>query len=53
MYEEFAELIARKGKTGSVFMVYGLDKVLPKFEGLELRTAERLIEGIIALYQKT
>jgi len=52
MYEEFAELIARKAKKGSVFMVYGLDKILPKFEGLELLSPGSLIEGIIALYQK-
>ena len=53
MYEEFAELIASKAKKGSVFMVYGLDKILPKFEGLELLSPVSLIEGIIALYQKT
>lgn len=52
MYEEFAELIARKAKKGSVFMVYGLDKILPKLEGFELLSRGSLIEGIIALYQK-
>ena len=52
MYEEFAELIARKGKTGSVFMIYGLEKVLPRLNGLQLLTRGKLIQGIIALYQK-
>jgi len=53
MYEEFADLIGRKAKRGSVFMVYGLDKVLPKLAGFRLLTPERPIEGILALYQKT
>ena len=52
MYGEFADLIGRKAKRGSVFMVYGLDKVLPRLEGFRLLTPERPMEGILALYQK-
>lgn len=52
MYEEFFELIFRKAKRGSIFMVYGLDKVLPKIEGFQLLTPKKPIEGIIALYKK-
>jgi hypothetical protein len=52
MYEEFAELIARKAKRGAVFMIYGLERVLPKLDGLQLLTPGELIQGIIALYQK-
>jgi hypothetical protein len=52
MYEEFAELIARKAKRGAVFMIYGLDRVLPKLNGLQLLTPGKLIQGTIALYQK-
>ena len=52
MYEEFAELIAQKAKKGSVFMVYGLEKILPKFKGLHLLTPERPIKGTLTLYQK-
>jgi hypothetical protein len=52
MYEEFAELIAQKAKKGSVFMIYGLERVLPKLDGLQLLTPGKLIQGIIALYQK-
>ena len=51
MQEEFAELIAHRAKRGSVFMVYGLGKILPKFNGLRLLTAKPL-EGILALYRK-
>ena len=53
MYEEFSELIARKAKKGAIFMVYGLDKILPKINGLELLTPQEPLEGIIALYRKT
>jgi SAM-dependent methyltransferase len=52
MMEEFAELIVRKARPGALFMVYGLDKILPRFSGLQLLTPERPLEGIIALYQK-
>jgi hypothetical protein len=52
MYEEFSELIFRKAKRGTIFMVYGLDKVLPKIEGFQLLTPKKPIEGIIALYQR-
>jgi len=31
MQEEFAELIARKARPGSIFMVYGLEKIIPRF----------------------
>jgi len=53
MYEEFSELIVRKAKKGAIFMVYGLDKILPRINGLELITPQAPLEGIIALYQKT
>ena len=52
MYEEFSRLIVRKAKKGAVFMVYGLEKILPKVKGLRLLTPETPIEGILALYQK-
>jgi hypothetical protein len=52
MQEEFAELIARKAKSGALFMVYGLEKIIPRFSGLHLLTPDRPLEGIIALYQK-
>ena len=52
MQEEFAELIARKAKPGAVFMVYGLEKIIPRFNGFRLLTPERPLEGIVALYQK-
>jgi SAM-dependent methyltransferase len=52
MHEEFARLIAQKAKSGSILMVYGLDKILPKYDGLQLLEDVSPMEGILALYQK-
>jgi len=51
MQDEFAALISERAKKGSIFMVYGLEKILPKFDGLRLLTPQPLA-GILALYQK-
>jgi len=52
MHEEFAGLISRKAKKGALFMVYGLENVLPRLDGLRLLTPQKPLEGILALYQK-
>lgn len=52
MHEEFAGMIAQRAKPGSVFMVYGLERIMPRFEGLKLLTPKNPLEGILALYQK-
>lgn len=52
MYDEFSRLIAAKAKKGAVFMVYGMEKIIPRLDGLRLITPERTLEGILALYQK-
>jgi SAM-dependent methyltransferase len=50
MQEEFGELIARKARKGALFMVYGLESILPRINGLRLLAPP--LEGILALYQK-
>ena len=52
MQEEFADLIIRKAKRGAIFMVYGLERILPRWDGMALLT-ERPLEDILALYKKT
>lgn len=52
MHEEFAELIAQKAKPGALFMVYGLERIMPRYRKLEILTPEAPIEGILALYRK-
>lgn len=51
MQEEFAGLIAGRAKQGALFMVYGLERILPRWEGMTLLT-EKPLEGILALYRK-
>ena len=52
MHEEFAGLIERKAKRGSIFMVYGLDKVMPAYKGFHLLKHISPMEGILAIYRK-
>jgi hypothetical protein len=52
MQEEFAGLINRKARKGAVFMVYGLERIFPRFEGLRLLTPQEPLGGTLALYQK-
>jgi len=52
MHEEFAELVSSKGKKGALFMVYGLERILPRFEGFRLLTPDEPLGGILALYRK-
>ena len=52
MHQEYAHLVARRAKSGSILMVYGLDKILPRYEGLQLLEDISPMEGILALYQK-
>ena len=52
MHEEFADLIGARAKPGAVFMVYGLEKVLPKYPGFQLLDHLSPLEGILALYRK-
>lgn len=52
MHEEFADLIRRRAKPGSVFMVYGLDKIIPRYPDLKLIEPPSSLNGILALYRK-
>ncbi|MEW6669122.1 MAG: hypothetical protein AB1512_28255 [Thermodesulfobacteriota bacterium] len=52
MQEEFAGMIAEKARSGAVFMVYGLGRILPRFRGLRLLTPQGALEGVLALYRK-
>lgn len=52
MHEEFAALVAQKARRGSIFMVYGMDKILPRYPGLRLLDHLSPLNGILALYEK-
>jgi hypothetical protein len=52
MQDEFAALIRQEAKKGALFMVYGLERILPRFGGLRLLNPGNPLEGILALYRK-
>ena len=52
MHEEFAEMLAERAKRGSIFMVYGLNRIMPRYPGFRLLQDLSPMEGILALYQK-
>ncbi len=51
MHEEFAELIKARGRRGSVFLIYGVDKILPRYAGLSLLPFSPM-KGVLAAYRK-
>ena len=52
MHEEFAGMLAERARKSSIFMVYGLNKILPRYPGFRLLKHLSPMEGILALYQK-
>ncbi|MCF8127058.1 MAG: hypothetical protein K9N10_00970 [Deltaproteobacteria bacterium] len=52
MHEEFATMLSEKAKKGAVYMVYGLHKILPRYEGFRLMKELSPMEGVLALYEK-
>jgi len=52
MHDAFAEMLAETAKTGAVFMVYGLHKILPRYPGFRLLEHLSPMEGILALYER-
>ena len=52
MHEEFARMLSEKAKKGAIYMVYGLHKILPRYEGFRLMKELSPMEGVLALYEK-
>ena len=52
-HDEFARLIAHCGKPGSVFLVYGMNRIFPQYDGLELLESLSPLGGVLAVYRKT
>jgi hypothetical protein len=52
MHKEFASLLAERAKQGSLFMVYGLDKILPRYEGFRHLDHLSPLEGMLAIYRR-
>jgi SAM-dependent methyltransferase len=52
MHDAFAEMLAESARRGAIFMVYGLDAILPQYPGFRLLGHLSPMEGILALYEK-
>jgi len=52
MYQEFSRLILKEGKQGAIFMVYGLNRIMPALKGFRLLDSISPVQGILAVYQK-
>ncbi|MCX7823345.1 MAG: hypothetical protein N2260_07890 [Syntrophobacterales bacterium] len=52
LHDAFADLIYKEGKEGALYMVYGFNSVLPRYEGFRLIEANLGLKGLIALYRK-
>ena len=52
-HDEFAGLIAEHGRPGSVFLVYGMNRIFPQYDGLQLVESLSPLGGVLAVYRKT
>lgn len=52
LHDVFAELIAAEAKTGALYLVYGFNRVLPRYQNLEVLVPDLGEQGIAALYRK-
>ncbi|MBW2276497.1 MAG: hypothetical protein JRF63_03330 [Deltaproteobacteria bacterium] len=51
-HDEFAELIAARGKPGCSYLIYGMDRIFPRYGGLELQGDISPLGGVLAVYRK-
>lgn len=51
-HEEFAKLIVARGKPGCTFLVYGMNRIFPRYDGLELIESLSPLGDVLAVYRK-
>jgi hypothetical protein len=51
-HDEFADLIAARGKPGCAYLVYGVDRVVPRYEGLARVDGLAPLGDALAVYRK-
>jgi hypothetical protein len=51
-HEAFSTLIAAHGKPGCVFLIYGMDRIFPRYDGLDFIDSLSPLGGVLALYRK-
>ena len=52
MHEEFAGFLKDRAKEGALFLVYGLNRIMPAYPGFRLLKELSPMEGILAVYRK-
>ncbi len=52
LHDLFAAKIAAEAKPKALYLVYGFNKILPRYQGLELLIPDLASQGIVALYGK-
>ena len=52
LHDLFAEQIAAEAKPGALYLVYGFNRVLPRYRKLEIVVPDLGAQGIAALYRK-
>ncbi len=52
LHDLYADLIAKRAKPGAVYLVYGLNEILPEYPGLHRVFPGRAVHGILGVYQK-
>jgi hypothetical protein len=52
LHDLFGAKIAAEAKPKALYLVYGFNKILPRYRGLELLIPNLASEGIVALYGK-
>ena len=52
LHDLFAEKIKADAKPGALYLVYGFNRVLPRYEGLDVVIPDVAGQGIAALYRK-
>ena len=50
--DPLAELVATRGKPGSVYLVYSMNRIFPRYPGLRLVEALSPLGDVLAVYQK-
>jgi len=52
LHDLFGAKIAAEAKPKALYLVYGFNKILPRYQGLELLIPDLASQGIVALYGK-
>ena len=52
LHDLFAAKIAEEGKQKALYLVYGFNRILPRYQGLEILIPDVASQGIVALYGK-